>query len=95
MSRTVSIAFDVMGSDFGPEEVVRGAAALTREAPHLHAVLVGDREIIETALAQTVHSGEQISVHHAGQIVAMTDKPGEALAHKPDSSIVIAAQLVA
>ena len=95
MSRTVSIAFDVMGSDLGPEEVVKGAAALSLEAPWIHAILVGDRALIDAALEKTRHSGERISVQHAATHVSMTDKPAEALAAKADASILVAARLVA
>ena len=56
-----TIAFDVMGSDHGPAEVVRGAAQLSLEAPHIHALLVGDRAAIDAALAETRHNGERIS----------------------------------
>src|SRR5688572_21270285 len=92
--RPVTIAYDVMGSDFGPEEVVRGAAQLSLEAPHIHALLVGDREMIDRVLSETKHSGERISVHHASQFVTMNEKPAEALTQKPDSSILVAARLV-
>ncbi len=95
MTRPVSIAFDVMGSDFGPREVVRGAALLSLEAPHIHAVLVGDQQVIAQALAEVRHSGERISVQHAASFVEMAEKPGEALARKPDASIAVAARLVA
>src|SRR5499433_4021996 len=95
MSRPITIAFDVMGSDHGPAELVRGAAHLSLEAPHIHALLVGDREAINAALAETRHSGERISVQHAREFVAMDEKPSEALASKPDASVAIAAQLVA
>lgn len=93
--RTVNIAFDVMGSDHGPEELVRGAAQLSLEAPNLHAVLVGDRAVIDRTLATTRHHGERISVHHAADFVAMDEKPSEALAQKPKASILEAAHLVA
>jgi phosphate acyltransferase len=95
MARTVTIAFDVMGSDFGPAEVVAGAAQLSLEAPHIHALLVGDAEQIEAALAQTRHSGERIRVHHAPAVVGMEDKPQQALADRPGASIAVAARLVA
>jgi glycerol-3-phosphate acyltransferase PlsX len=84
-----------MGSDYGPEEIVRGAAQLSLEAPHIHAALVGDRAVIDAALANTRHSGERISVFHAGQFVEMNEKPSEALAKKEDASILVAARLVA
>ncbi|MBX5482516.1 MAG: phosphate acyltransferase PlsX [Myxococcaceae bacterium] len=93
--RTVTIAFDVMGSDYGPAEVVAGAAQLSIEAPWIHALLVGDADQINDALAETRHNGERISVHHAAQFVAMTDKPAEALHRMPDASILTAARLVA
>ncbi len=84
-----------MGSDFGPAELVRGAADLSLEAPQIHALVVGDRDAIGETLQQTRHSGERISVHHAPSFVSMEEKPGAALALKPDSSISVAAQLVA
>jgi glycerol-3-phosphate acyltransferase PlsX len=84
-----------MGSDLGPAEVVRGAAQLSLEAPHIHALLVGDGKLIDAALAEVRHTAERISVHHAGQVVTMDEKPGEALAKKPDASVAVAARLVA
>lgn len=95
MARPITIAFDVMGSDHGPVEVVRGAAQLSLEAPHVHASLVGDRAVIDAALAEVKHHAERISVVHAGQFVEMSEKPGEALGQKPDASILVAAKLVA
>ena len=95
MSPTVTIAFDVMGSDHGPAEVVKGAAQLSLEAPWIHALLVGDADQINEALAETRHNGERISVHHAAEFISMDEKPGEALARKPGASISMAAKLVA
>lgn len=84
-----------MGSDHGPEEVVRGAAQLTLETEHLHALIVGDRAQIDAALAKTKHHAERIAVYHAGSYVTMDEKPAEALARKTDASIMVAAKLVA
>src|SRR5687768_3932198 len=91
----VTIAFDVMGSDHGPAEVVRGAAQLSLDSPHIHALLVGDREAIDAALAETKHNGERISVQHAADFVGMDEKPGEALAREREASVAVAARLVA
>ena len=95
MARPITIAFDVMGSDLGPAEIIRGAAKLSLEASHVHAVLVGDRASIDTALGETRHNGERISVYHAHDVITMMEKPGEALARKPEASIAVAARLVA
>ncbi len=94
-NQLITIAFDVMGSDHGPAEVVRGAAQLSLESPHIHELLVGDRTLIDDALAETRHSGERISVQHASEFIGMDEKPGEALGRKPDASVSVAARLVA
>ncbi len=91
----ITIAFDVMGSDHGPLEVVKGAAQLTLETPHLHALLVGDRAVIDQALCEVRHNGERVAVHHAPDFVAMHEKPSVALEQKPKASVLVAAQLVA
>src|SRR5687767_11205520 len=93
--KPVTVAFDVMGADHGPEEVIKGAAQLTLETPHIHALLVGDRDVIDAALANIRHNAERVAVHHASQFVAMTEKPAAALDEKKDSSVLVAARLVA
>lgn len=93
--RPVTIAFDVMGSDHGPQEIIRGAAQLTLETPHIHALLVGDSKLIDAALMSTKHNAERMAVQHASQVISMEDKPSAALEAKPDSSILVAAKLVA
>lgn len=92
--RPVTIAFDVMGSDHGPLEIVRGAAQLTLDTPHIHALLVGDRALIDQALAQVRHHAERVAVHHAPDFVAMHEKPNATLDARPDASVIVAARLV-
>ena len=93
-ARPVTIAFDVMGSDHGVEEIVRGAAQLTLDSPHLHALLVGDGAQIDAALKTARHHGERVAVHHAPDYVSMHEKPGAALDSKPKASVMEAARLV-
>lgn len=92
--RPVTIAFDVMGGDHGPLEIVRGAAQLTLDTPHIHALLVGDRALIDQALTQVRHHAERVAVHHANDFVSMHEKPNVALESKPDCSVMVAAKLV-
>jgi phosphate acyltransferase len=94
MSRPVTIAFDVMGADHGPAEVVRGAAQLTLEAESIHVLLVGDRQQIDEALSQVRHNAEHLAVHHTTEWVAMHEKPNVALEQKPNASVLLAARLV-
>ena len=92
--RPVTIAFDVMGGDHGPLEIVRGAAQLTLDTPHIHALLVGDRALIDQALTQVRHHAERVAVHHAPDFVGMHEKPNAALDAKKDASVLVAARLV-
>lgn len=92
--RPVTIAFDVMGGDHGPIEVVKGAAQLTLDSPNVHALLVGDRTLIDEALSQVKHTAERIAVHHAPDFVAMHEKPAVALDARPRCSVQVAAELV-
>ncbi|MDX2009708.1 MAG: phosphate acyltransferase PlsX [Myxococcaceae bacterium] len=90
----ITIAFDVMGADHGPLEVVKGAAQLTLDSPNLHALLVGDRALIDQALSQVKYTAERLAVHHAPDFVAMHEKPAAALDARPRCSVQVAAELV-
>ncbi len=92
--RPTTVAFDVMGSDHGVAEVIRGAAQLTLDTPNVHALLVGDGQQIEEALRTIRHHGERVSVHHAPEFVAMHEKPSTTLDLKPNASVLVAARLV-
>jgi glycerol-3-phosphate acyltransferase PlsX len=83
-----------MGGDHGAAEVVRGAAQLTLDSDNLHALLVGERTLIDEALAQVRHNAEHIAVHHTPDFVSMHEKPAAALDAKPNASVALAARLV-
>jgi glycerol-3-phosphate acyltransferase PlsX len=92
---TRRIVVDAMGGDHAPEEPVKGAAELSLRRPDLDIVLVGDEPRLRELLARTPHVRERLHLHHASQAVGMDEKPGEALAAKPDASILAAVRLVA
>src|SRR5262245_42332937 len=90
---TVTVAVDAMGGDHAPEEVVRGVAQVSLEAPHIQMLLVGDAAVVSSPLTRIRHDPERIAVHHAASVVRMDEKPAEALADKPECSIGVAARL--
>lgn len=92
---TVQIALDAMGGDFAPEAAIAGAARLSLAARHIHTILVGDVQRIGPLLDRTRHDPERLSVHSATQAIAMNESPHAAIAGKPDSSLLVAARLVA
>ena len=93
--RHVTIAVDAMGGDNAPVEIVHGVAQLSLDAPHVQSLLVGDEPTLAALLARMRHDPERISIHHAGSFIGMDEKPQDALEAKPDSSIIVAARLVA
>src|SRR5579863_4314887 len=94
-ARTVTVAVDAMGGDYAPDEIVRGVAALSLTAPHIQTILVGDADRINKLLVEAKHNPERIAIEHAAQAIAMDEKPGEAIARKPNASVLVAARLVA
>ncbi len=83
------VAIDAMGGDHAPHEIVAGAV-LAAERGH-DVVLVGDENAVRPLLAR--HDAD-LPVTHASQVVAMGDNPTRALRDLPDSSIVVATNLV-
>src|SRR5262249_30619957 len=94
-ARQVTVAVDAMGGDYAPEEVVRGVAQLSLEAPYIQTVLVGDGAQLAPLLAQVRHGPDPISVRHEDARIYMQEKAAEALCERPQASIAVAAQLVA
>jgi phosphate acyltransferase len=76
------IAVDAMGGDRGPDEVVAGA--LEARADGLTPVLVGPRGLDTKGL----------ELIEAADVIAMDEKPAEAVRGKPDSSLVVACRAV-
>ena len=84
-----------MGGDHGPGVTVPGALAALQAESDLHVVLVGLREPIEQLLRRAPAAlRARVSVHEATQVVAMDEKPQDALRRKKDSSMRVAIDLV-
>jgi glycerol-3-phosphate acyltransferase PlsX len=89
------IAIDVMSGDHEPPEYVAGALLALSDDPQLRAQLVGEPQLIIAALAALPASvRERAIVVAASQVVAMEDKPREAIRRKKDSSMRVAIDLV-
>src|SRR5881628_1447735 len=89
------IVVDAMGADHAPDEIVRGAAEASLGLSGAEIILVGDSSVLGRLLPKLRHDGARVRVHHAPTYVEMDEKPAEALAAKPEASIVVAADLVA
>jgi glycerol-3-phosphate acyltransferase PlsX len=91
----MKIALDAMGGDFGPPNLVAGAALALREYPHISKLfLVGDTAQIEAELRKLDCNDSRIEIVHSTQVVDMSDSAWSAVRRKKDSSVSRAVDLV-
>ena len=90
------IAIDAMGGDFGPRNIVQASLACLIATPSLHLILVGQASLIEALIArQSGVDRSRLHVVNATEVIAMAERPSQALRGKPDSSMRVALGLVA
>src|SRR4029453_11589719 len=79
----VRVAVDAMGGDRGPDEVVAGALEAATDG--IVPVLFGPASLDSRGLEHVV----------ADQVIAMDEKPAEAVRAKPESSLVASCRAIA
>ena len=90
----MKIALDVMGTDYGPKELVLGAVQAVKEF-NCEIVLVGDPETIENLLREyKADTDSRLSICPATEVVRMDEHPSIAVKTKKNSSIVVATRLL-
>ena len=89
--RGVRVAFDAMGGDHGPSEIVPGVLDYARTHPADELILVGDEPTLRSL---AVGAPPNVRIVHSGSVVGMDEHPARALVRKKDSSIVVATELV-
>ncbi|WP_391560181.1 phosphate acyltransferase PlsX [Robertmurraya sp.] len=87
----MKLALDAMGGDHAPKEIVLGAIKAVQAFDDVHICLVGDEAKIKEHL--TPH--DRISILHTEEVILGTDEPVKAVRRKKNSSMVLAAKLVA
>ena len=89
------IAIDVMSGDHEPREYVAGALRALADDLELRVLLVGEPQLIASSLArEPPRLRERVAVVSATQVVAMDEKPREAIRRKKDSSMRVAVDQV-
>ena len=85
-----------MGGDFGPRNIVQASLACLIATPSLHLILVGQASLIEALVArQSGVDRSRLHIVNATEVIAMDERPSQALRGKPDSSMRVALGLVA
>ena len=88
------IIADVMGSDKGARELVRGACDALREYEGIELTLVGDSAEIKAALAENKVSEDKVEIVHSDVVIEMCDNPLCVNRAKADSSMSIGLKML-
>jgi glycerol-3-phosphate acyltransferase PlsX len=89
----IRVAVDVMGGDYAPAEIVRGAV-LAAEKGDVDIALVGPTDIVEAELARYGVSRLPIRCVRADEFIKEDENPALAVRRKPNASIAVAAKMV-
>ena len=87
MASPKTIALDAMGGDHGPEVVIPGAALSLERHPALNFIFYGDAARINAVLAKHESLAKRSRVVHTDLVIAMDEKPGQALRRGKGSSL--------
>ena len=95
LTSRITIAIDAMGGDHGPSVTVPAALSVLGAEPALQVILVGQRHVLDPLVGPERHQfGERLALQDASQVVAMDERPQDALRKKKDSSMRVAIDLV-
>ncbi|MEZ0343200.1 MAG: phosphate acyltransferase PlsX [Caldimicrobium sp.] len=76
------IVLDVMGGDFAPDAVLKGAKLALDSFPEAHLILVGPEKVL-----QTLPLSKRVDFVFTEEFVRMDESPGEALKKKREATI--------
>lgn len=94
MSASLAISLDAMGGDNAPDMVVRGADIARQRFPNVHFLLFGDEAKLQPMLASLPDLARVCTIRHTDVMVAMDDKPSQALRAGRGSSMRLAIDAV-
>ncbi|WP_309646106.1 phosphate acyltransferase PlsX [Phenylobacterium sp.] len=92
MTKSLVISIDAMGGDHGPSVVVPGVLLAAREAPALKFILHGDEAAIGAQFGGALP--DRVEIRHADRVIAMDEKPAQALRRGKGTSMWAAVEAV-
>ncbi len=84
----MKIGLDVMGGDYAPESILKGAILAQKVLPEAdRIVLIGQESIILEKLKEYNSDASLFDIVNASEVISMGEQPTRAFSQKPDSSI--------
>lgn len=99
--KTITVALDAMGGDFGPCVTVPAVVQALSHFPELKVIIVGDQSMITSELSRLGYVGEdhsishRLTIFHSERVISNSEKPSLALRNSTGSSMRIAIDAVA
>jgi glycerol-3-phosphate acyltransferase PlsX len=93
MGKALKIAVDIMGGDYAPDEIVKGALQAAADLG-VEIILVGTKPALEIAVPMFASAGLPVHQVEATEIIKDGEEPAFAVMRKPNSSVAMAARLV-
>lgn len=88
----IKIAVDGFGGDYAPEQIALGCLQAA-DTDKISIIITGNESVLQKLIAGKPGS-ELIEIVHAPEQIGMDEAPIEAVRHKKESSLVVAANLV-
>jgi glycerol-3-phosphate acyltransferase PlsX len=95
LTQPLVISIDAMGGDHGPSVVIPAVVrAISTLPPEVRFLLHGDATAIEAGLAKHPEAARRIEIRHAERVIAMDEKPAQALRRGKGTSMWAAVEAV-
>ena len=89
----MKIVVDAMGGDHAPAVVIEGAIAAVKEY-NAEVIVVGRQSEINELLDKFRYKGKNILIHHAEDVIGMSESAATSIRRKRNSSIVVGLNLM-
>jgi glycerol-3-phosphate acyltransferase PlsX len=95
LTRELVISIDAMGGDHGPGELIPGVARAARQlGENIRFLLHGDEEAMKAEVARCSVLSGRAELRHASRVIAMDEKPAQAVRRGKDTSMWNAVEAV-
>jgi glycerol-3-phosphate acyltransferase PlsX len=88
------ILVDAMGGDKAPGDIVDGCIDALKEAEGYDIMLLGDVNMIDSAIRKRKFLSPRLKVFHTSEIITGSDIPTKAIKTKKDSSMVVGLRML-
>jgi glycerol-3-phosphate acyltransferase PlsX len=79
LTQSLVISIDAMGGDHGPSVVIPACAQAVAELPNIQLLLHGDESALRGEMARHPKLAARCEVRHADRVIAMDEKPAQAM----------------